>query len=171
MPRPLDTDIAPFYRNYVASTQSENPTDALKNGYKTFKQSIERVNNQNAAYRYADGKWSLKEILQHLTDTERVFTFRALNIARGILQLEPFDQDVFVSRSNADYRVWEQLTAEFDALHMATLQLFDSFDTSMLEKKGFVDGNPMTVNGIGFIIGGHQIHHAKVIKEKYIPNI
>jgi len=120
-------------------------------------------------YRYADGKWTIKEIIQHLMDAERIFTYRALRIARkDQTPLPGFEQDDYVLPSQANKRSMEDLLNEFKAIKMATVSLYDSFSEEMLMELGTASNNPISVRAIGFIIMGHEIHHCDVIKDRYL---
>src|SRR5690606_27112498 len=120
-------------------------------------------------YRYAQDKWTIKEILLHLIDTERVFAYRAMCIARkDLTELPGFDQDAFVVHSHANERSVESLLSEYRNVRMATVSLFDSFDLRGLEQIGVANGSDLSVRAIVFIIIGHENHHLQIIKERYL---
>ncbi len=119
---------------------------------------------------YAPEKWSVKDIIQHLIDAERIFDYRALRFARNDKTVLPgFEENEYVPQANANKRSISDLLNEFRALRSSTLDLFESFDREMLEKEGVSTGVDISVLSIGFAIAGHTYHHVKVIREKYFP--
>ena len=120
-------------------------------------------------YRYAVNKWSIKEIVGHLIDSERVFAYRALRFARkDQTALHGYDEDLFAANSNAHDRAWKDLLKEFYFTRNSTIELFKSFTHEMLDYVGFADEKKMSVRAIGYIILGHEVHHLQIIKERYI---
>jgi DinB superfamily len=121
---------------------------------------------------YAPGKWTVKDILQHLIDAERVFSYRSLAFARGESQpLPSFDEDGYAANADANNRSIEELVAELKLSHRSVMQMYKSFTPQMLLKKGMGFKGEYSVTSIGFIIPGHQRWHLKVIEEKYLPLI
>jgi DinB superfamily len=119
---------------------------------------------------YAPNKWTLKDILQHLIDTERIFAYRALAFARGEKQpLPSFDEDGYAAATDANARTFEDLMTELRLSHLSTQALFKSFTTEMLHKKGMGFKGEYSVASIGFTLAGHQRWHFKIIKERYLP--
>ncbi len=119
---------------------------------------------------YAPGKWTVKQILQHLTDTERIFTYRALAFARGeIQQLNSYDEDAYANASGANERSIEALVAELKTTHLALHSLYQSFNNETLLRKGMGFRGEYSVADIGFILPGHQRWHLKILEEKYYP--
>ena len=119
---------------------------------------------------YAPGKWTIKDIIQHLSDCERVFQYRALRFARrDDTSLPGFDEELFAETAGANRRSLEELLDELRTLRQSSLQLFHSFDETALRCKGVMFRSELPVLAIGFIIAGHQIHHFNLIKERYLP--
>ncbi|MBK8079966.1 MAG: DinB family protein [Saprospiraceae bacterium] len=119
---------------------------------------------------YAEGKWSLKEILQHLIDTERIFGYRALAFARNEIQRLPsYSEDEYASASFANNQSFESLLEELKSVHQSFLLMYQSFTPEMLEKKGMGFKGEYSVASIGFIMAGHQRWHSKIIEERYLP--
>lgn len=118
---------------------------------------------------YAPGKWSIKDILQHLIDTERVFCYRALSFARGEAEVKPYDENNYAQMANAQHRTIENLLEEAIALRKATILLFNSFSNEMLAQIGMGFKGAYSVHSIGFILGGHQRWHFEIIEKQYIP--
>ncbi|HTG64802.1 MAG TPA: DinB family protein [Flavobacterium sp.] len=122
-------------------------------------------------YRYAEGKWTIKEIIQHIIDTERVFAYRALRISRNDkTPLPGFDENTFALNTNANDRHLQSLLTELSIVRQSTLALFKSFSEEQLRRIGIASNNELSVRAIGFIIIGHQKHHQKVFKERYLLN-
>ncbi|WP_458626688.1 DinB family protein [Winogradskyella sp. PC D3.3] len=120
-------------------------------------------------YAYAKGKWSIKDVLLHIIDTERVFAYRALRIARrDKTSLAGFEQDDYVISANVEKRSMDSLLAEYRAVRQATIVLFKTFDNETLLLLGEASGFPVSVRAIGYIIAGHEKHHLKIIKERYL---
>lgn len=165
----LEADFATYFKNYIAMVEEEEVLKALKKSTKQFKKLLQQINEENAHYRYAEGKWSIKEMILHIIDTERIFNYRALCFARNEQQALPgFNHDEYVKYSNADNRTLKSLRKEFFAVRKTTYLLFKSFDEAMLQKEGVMNGNKLSVLGIGFVIAGHQQHHINVLNEKYL---
>lgn len=165
----LEADFATYFKNYIAMVEEEEILKALKKSTKQFKKLLQQINEENAHYRYAEDKWSIKEMILHIIDTERIFNYRALCFARNEQQALPgFNHDEYVKYSNADNRTLKSLRKEFFAVRKATYLLFKSFDEAMLQKEGVMNGNKLSVLGIGFVIAGHQQHHINVLNEKYL---
>ena len=120
-------------------------------------------------YKYAKDKWSIKELLLHIIDTERVFAYRALRFAReDKTDLPGFEQDDYVITSDANTRSKASLLNEYNFQRASTIALFSSFNDSMLMKIGMAGGNPMSVRAIGFITSGHEVHHCNILRERYL---
>lgn len=165
----LEADFATYFKNYIAMVEEDEVLKALKKSTKQFKKLLQQINEENAHYRYAEDKWSIKEMILHIIDTERIFNYRALCFARNEQQALPgFNHDEYVKYSNADNRTLKSLRKEFFAVRKATYLLFKSFDEAMLQKEGVMNGNKLSVLGIGFVIAGHQQHHINVLNEKYL---
>ncbi len=158
-----------FYQSYIQRTGSLDLYEGLKvNGNNTI-DFFEGVPEDKLNVRYAEGKWTIKEILQHLIDTERIFGYRALCISRGDQTLFPgFDHEAYVVNCDANDRSMHDLVNEYKAVRLSTLMLFNSFSADMLLKMGIASNNSLSVRACGFIIIGHEMHHCQIIKEKYL---
>ena len=120
-------------------------------------------------YSYAEGKWTVRELMGHIIDAERVFSYRALRFARGDgAQLEGFEQDDWIPEMNIERRTMNFLISEFANLRASTIDLFSSFDDDMLSREGIASGTTISVEQLGKIIVGHEAHHRKIIKERYL---
>lgn len=162
-------EFNPYYGTYIQKTGGLSLKDDLKNSGEKTISFFKSIPSNKLEYRYADGKWTIKEIIQHLMDAERIFTYRALRIARkDQTPLPGFEQDDYVLPSQANKRSIEGLINEFKAIKAATVSLYDSFSDEMLMALGKASNSPVSVRAIGFIIMGHEIHHCEVIKERYL---
>ena len=154
------------YTNLVSETDL---TAAFNNRDKLLDDLLSKITEEKANYAYAEGKWTLKELLQHLIDCERIFCYRALALARkDPANLPGFEEDDYAAASMANRRTWASLTEEMKTLRTSTRQLFASFSDEMLEAKGKFNNNEGQVKKLGFIIVGHTLHHMKVVQEKYL---
>ena len=123
------------------------------------------------SYRYADGKWSVKQILKHVIDTEQIFDYRALCFSRNeTISLPGFDQDNYIAQSNADQLTQSALLNEFEILRSFTIRMFKNFDEDMWNRKGRANDLNFSIRAIPFIIAGHLGHHVKITSDKYVSN-
>ena len=167
--RPDQSDYAPYYANYIKLVEGEDILKILNDQSKITQDVLNSFSEHKGNYQYADGKWTVKEVVGHLLDTERVFAYRALCIARGEKKSLPgFEQDDYVKEGNFNRRELFELNYEFRLLRESNLLLFRSFAPEMLWKRGFASEASMTVLAILFIIAGHEKHHIKVLRKKYM---
>lgn len=164
-----DSEYAPFYANYIKNLGEVELIDILKISSEEFVNFIQNISEEKLNFRYAKGKWTIKEIIQHIIDTERILSYRALRFSRNdATELPGFDENWYVTYSNGNKRSIHNLLEEFVNLRKATISLFNSFTDEMFTYTGFANNYDMTVRALGFIIAGHQQHHLKVIKERYL---
>ncbi|MBT8380587.1 MAG: DinB family protein [Ignavibacteria bacterium] len=167
--RPNHGDYSDYYNSYVNLIEGDDIINILYEQNKKTQDILNSFSEHKGNYRYADGKWTVKEVVGHLIDTERVFAYRALCIARGEKKSLPgFEQDDYVKEGNFNHRELFDLNYEFRLLRESNLLLFKSFTTEMLKQKGFANESSISVLAILFIIAGHELHHIKVLQEKYI---
>ena len=134
-----------------------------------FIRFVQNIPMDKFDYRYAEGKWTIKDIIQHVIDTERIFAYRALRISRNdTTPLPGFEENDYVENTKANERGIQDLLAEFSAVRYATLFLFKSFSEEQLKRMGTASGTAISVRAIGFIIIGHQKHHQNVFQERYL---
>ncbi len=127
------------------------------------------LSEDRLAYRYAEGKWSVKDIFCHLIDCERIYDYRALCISRGDkMELPGFEENDYAAAAHADSRDIRSIVAEYKAVRAATVELFRSFDEAMLLRSGIANNSKRTVRAIGYSLAGHELHHLNVIKERYL---
>ncbi len=169
MAKPDLATIPEFYHTYVNRVEEQNVTEALQNSLLKASELLQQIPEERWNFRYAEGKWSIKEMVQHIVDAERIFAYRALCIARGEgASLPGFDENSYAARSNADSRVKEELIQEWEVVRRATLLLFQSFDEEQLTRTGTANNKSINVLAIGFISAGHVLHHLHVLKERYL---
>jgi uncharacterized damage-inducible protein DinB len=158
-----------YYSTYINKTDGLSLSGDLKSSGEKTISFLKSIPLDKLEYRYSEGKWTIKEIIQHLMDAERIFAYRALRIARNDkTPLPGFEHDDYVLPSQANKRSIEDLIYEFKAIKLATVSLFDSFSDEMLLSLGMASNSPISVRAIGFIIMGHEIHHCEVIKNRYL---
>lgn len=168
--RPQSNDYAPFYGKYVMLVPDGNFLEILDTQLAEMKQLLEPLTEEQAEFRYAPGKWSIKETLGHINDAERIFAVRILRIARGDqTPLPGFEQDDYVRDSNASSRKISDLLEEFVAIRRATIALVRSLDDASWLRRGVASGKQVSVLAIAFIIAGHALHHRNIFQEKYFP--
>ncbi|HET6994304.1 MAG TPA: DinB family protein [Chitinophagaceae bacterium] len=167
--RPDLSRVPVFYHNYISQVKQDELEEAFRAGTADFLQFLKSIPRSKYDYRYAEGKWTIKEVLQHIIDGERVFAYRALRFARkDTTPLPGFDENTFAENAKTDKRKWNDLVDEFKAVRDSSERLFASFDEDQLDAAGTANSNPVYVLGIGFIIVGHALHHMKIIKERYL---
>ncbi|HWC52049.1 MAG TPA: DinB family protein [Chitinophagaceae bacterium] len=169
MPRPDLSRVPEFYHNYISQVPGNDLMEAFRKESPSFIDFFETIPPSKYDYRYADGKWTIKEVVQHIIDAERVFNYRALRFARkDNTPLPGFDEDLFAKNSKASSRNWNDLLEEFKSVRRSSEYLFDSFDEEQLESSGISNNHPNYVLGIGYIIIGHSVHHKNVVRERYL---
>lgn len=169
--KPLPGDYAPFYDTYVRLVPAGQVLDLLEKGQLTFSGYLASLKPDQWDYRYAEGKWSVREVLLHLIDSERIFAYRALRIGRNDqTPLPGFDQDIFVEYSDASARSESSLLEEYQSVRQATLSLFRGFPAEAWARRGYANAVEVSAHAIPFIIAGHEIHHLNVLQNRYFPS-
>lgn len=167
MPRPNENDFAPFYSGYIARVKEDDVLTALANQHRIIEPFLNSIPASKWNYAYAEGKWTVKELVQHIIDAERIFAYRALCIARkDETPLPSFDEASYAPASEAHRRTVAELIEEFLAVRKATELLFKSFTEEMLQHRGVASNKPVSVNALGFITVGHFYHHKNIIEDK-----
>ena len=167
--RPDLTRVPEFYHNYIKQVPENDLMTAFKNQTGVFIDFLKTIPSEKIDYAYAEGKWTIREMLQHIIDAERVFCYRALRFARkDPTPLHGFDENLFAENSKADKRDWNDLIEEFKAVRKATEWLYGSFDEKQLEASGTSNNSSNYVLAFGFISVGHSLHHKNVITERYL---
>ena len=144
-------------------------TQQLENSLEHFEQILYNVPEEKFEYRYEEGKWTMKELVQHLIDVERVFVYRALRFSRNDeIPLKGFDENAYVSEYDINKRKFHNLLGEFCLLRRSTILMFEDFNEEILDLQGTVEGNSISVRALGFICSGHVMHHINIIQERYL---
>lgn len=164
-----ENEYSIFNATYINAAGEGNLYEDLEISLHDFIRFVQDIPMDKFDYRYAEGKWTIKEIIQHIIDTERIFAYRALRISRNdITPLPGFDENDYASNTNANERHLQSLLTELSIVRQSTLALFKSFSEEQLKRIGIASNNEISVRAIGFIIIGHQKHHQKVYKERYL---
>jgi hypothetical protein len=172
MVRPGPGEYAPFYETYVSKVQGGDVIAQLESQRLQTAQFFAASTERDGNFRYAPGKWSIKEVVGHLSDSERVFAYRAMRIGRGDQTALPgFEQEDYVKNGNFGEQSLADLVAEFGLVRAATLALLRSFNAEAWGRRGIASDNPVTVRALAFIIAGHELHHREILKERYFPAI
>lgn len=170
--RPEASEYAPYYGKYVALVSGEDAISALERQRGHTMQMFSGRREPDGDFRYAAGKWSVKEVLGHVIDTERIFTYRALRIARSDrTPLAGFEQDDYVQSGKFHARTLASLVEEFSSVRSASLALFRSFDEDAWLRRGTASDNGVSVRALAFITAGHELHHAKILEKSYFSAI
>ena len=158
-----------FYNAYIEVLENVEMIEELEICLHDFIHFVQNIPMDKFDYRYAEGKWTIQDIIQHLIDAERVFSYRAMRISRNDkTPLPGFEENDYVDNANANDRSLQDLLTEFPAVRHSTLLLFKSFSQDQLTRIGIASNNEVSVRAIGFIIIGHQKHHQKIFQERYL---
>jgi uncharacterized damage-inducible protein DinB len=169
MPRPTTAEAALHYFTYINHVPEGNIAQILADQLESALALLRGVSEVKSLHRYADGKWSIRECLNHINDSERIFAHRLHWFARGYTApLEGFDQEVAIAHSAADSIPWATHMDEFRAIRQATLALVNTLPEAAWMREGIASGNPITVNALAYAIAGHAEHHLGIIRERYL---
>jgi len=167
IPKPSAEEAAPYYFTYIALTGAD-ALATLEAQAASTQRLIAATSEEQGAHRYAEGKWSVKEVLGHMSDAERVFTYRALRFARADETALPgFDENRYVPMAGSEARTLADLGVELAAVRAASLALFRSFDEAALLRIGTASGYPMSVRAAAHVVAGHEAHHIAILRERY----
>ncbi len=168
--RPQPSEFPEYYHAYVAAAIGEDIPQALRLAGEHMRATLRDLSPEKGDHRYAPEKWSLKEVVQHMIDAERVFSYRAMRFARNdATELPAFEENDYVPEARTERRTLRDLMEEHDAVRASTIALFRSFDELALRRVGTANRQRVTVNALGWIIAGHAMHHLRVIEERYLP--
>ena len=169
IPRPDKSEYFEYYDKYIQLVPNGSLLEQYRSVFDETKKLILSLNEEKLNFRYAEGKWSIKEVMMHLADGERVFAYRALRFARkDPTPLAGFDENIYVPESKAADRKIDDIMREFTAVRLASIELFSSFDDEMLKRKGSANNKEISVRALAYSILGHELHHVGVIKERYL---
>jgi hypothetical protein len=165
---PDPTEHAPYFSRYIDLVPGD-VLEALATQIDATLTTLLSVSAERSLHRYAPGKWSLREVVGHLVDTERIFAFRALRFARGEDQPLPgFEPDRDMAAARFDLREWSDLTDELGSLRRADVQMFRGFSDEAWIRSGVADGKAMSVRAAAYIVAGHELHHMRIVRERYL---
>lgn len=165
-----NSEYAAYYGGYIDNVSNEYTLlEELEISLHRLIKFVQNIPMDKFDYRYAEGKWTIKDILQHLIDAERIFAYRALRFSRNdTTPLASFDENSYVVFANANKRSIQDLLTELAVVRQATLSLFKTFSDEELVRIGIASNHPMSVRAIGFVIIGHQNHHQRIFEERYL---
>jgi hypothetical protein len=166
---PDRSEAAEYYFTYINQVTGTDICAILETQRDETAAELRAIPEDRSHHRYAPGKWSLREVLGHLNDTERMFVFRAFWFARGLdAPLPSFDQDVAVAAAGSEARTWSSLIDEFQAVRGSTLSFFQTLPAEAWSRRGIASGSPFTVRALAFITAGHVTHHMRIVRERYL---
>ena len=164
-----ESEYHPYFQGYISMVGEKDMLTSMEEGMSSTLDFFRSIPGEKLEYRYEPGKWTVKDILQHLIDSERMFCFRAMSFARSENAVLPgYNEDEFASNSRANQRSLEDLLAEYEAVRRASMAMFASFDSDALKSTGIANGNKLSARAAGFLICGHEIHHKRVIEQRYL---
>jgi hypothetical protein len=167
--RPDRTEAAEYYFTYIDQVPAGDIRGILVTQADGTLGLLRSLSEERSLHRYAPDKWSIREVLSHVNDTERLFVFRALWFARGFdSPLPSFDQNIAISAARANERSWISLVEEFQAVRGATVAFFRDLPAAAWSRRGVASGNPFTVRALAYITAGHVAHHARILRERYL---
>lgn len=166
--RPEENEYAGYFGRYIKQVPEENAFEVLKNAMQSSVVYMKKLTPDDWNHRYADDKWSVKEVWIHILDTERIFAYRLLRIGRGDkTPLAGFEQDDYIIPSKANERTIESIISEYEAVRNNTLALVENLPESAWDEMGTASNNPISARAFAFIIAGHERHHLMGLKENY----
>lgn len=169
MTRPHASEAAPYYFKYIDLITGDDIAPAIENQMGEMLDFLGGISEEQSLHSYEPGKWTIREVLNHVNDGERVFAARAFWFARGFTDALPsFDQDVAVRMAHANNTSWAELVEEFKNVRLATISFFNSLPAEAWERSGIASDNPVSVRALAYIIAGHVAHHQRVLREKYL---
>jgi uncharacterized damage-inducible protein DinB len=170
--RPQSDEYAASFKKYIDVVPDGEPVAILESQLKDWQRLLEPLGEEAGNFRYAPEKWSIKEVLGHVIDAERIFSYRLLRIARGDkTPLPGFEQDDYIKTANSSARQLADLRKEFEAVRRSSLALVSSLEDQDLRSTGTASGNPISARALVFILAGHDRHHWQILREKYLPGL
>lgn len=162
------SEFLPYYGTYIALVPIGDVLATLESQLADTAAVVDAFGEARAGHRYAEGKWSVRQLVGHAVDTERIFTYRGLAAARGEpASLPPFDENAYVERANFDARSLASLLGEWAAVRRATVALFRNLDDDALARHVVANGAPMSARAVAWIVAGHELHHREVLRSRY----
>ena len=169
IPKPDPSEYAPYYGKYIGLVQGDDVLRALTDQIDKSLATLRGVSEEGSLKRYAPGKWSMREVAGHLIDTERIFAYRALRFARNDpTELPGFEQDDYIPAAHFDTRPWKDLLGEFDLVRRGNLCMFRGLDAEAWLRRGVASKCEISVRAAAYVIAGHELHHLRILRTKYI---
>lgn len=169
MTRPDLKNVPAFYQGYVDNVRNMDLLEALRTADEEVQKLLKTIGEEKGSFRYGEGKWTIREVLNHMMDAERIFAYRALRFSRNDqTPLQPFEENEYAIEANANSRSIKKLAAEMHRLRETSIDLFSSFNDEMLEREGIASGKKISVLNLGYIIAGHDLHHRNILVERYL---
>jgi len=169
MTRPQADEANVYYSRYIDLVNDDNIVSTLKSQLEETLLFLEGISDDKSLESYAPDKWTIRQVLNHVNDGERIFAGRALWFARGFAEALPsFDQDICVDGAEANDVPWPKLKDEFRSIRLSTISLFENLPAAAWARTGVASGYPFTVNALAYIIAGHVTHHTNVLAERYL---
>lgn len=169
IPRPESSEVAAYYFTYIDQVDGCEPLSVLSRQLDELVPWFSQISEEQSRHRYATGKWSIRQVLNHITDTERAFAFRALWFARGFdAPLPGYDQEIAAAGAEADAVSWSAHVEDFRSVRLSTIALFANLPPAAWSRSGIASGNPFTVRALAYIIPGHVAHHVRILRERYL---
>jgi hypothetical protein len=167
--RPAATEAAPYYFTYINQVDGEDALAVIERQLQDVLSVCKGISEERSLYRYGPDKWTIRQVLNHITDTERAFAFRALWFARGFeAPLPDYDQNIAAPGAEADRVEWTEHIEEFRRVRLATISLFQNLPTAAWMRTGIASNNRFSVRAMAFITAGHVTHHLKILRERYL---
>jgi hypothetical protein len=167
--RPQTDEAAPYYFTYINRVTGEDAGQAVEKQFEECEAFFSRISEEKSLHRYAPEKWSIRQTLNHVSDTERAFAFRALWFARGFASpLPDFDQNIAAAGAEADRVSWAAHIEEFRRVRLGSISLFANMPAEAWTRSGIASGNRFTVRALAYIIAGHVTHHIAILQERYL---
>lgn len=167
--RPAPTEYDPYYERYISLVRTDDIVATLQQQVDDTRALLSSLSSSKADFSYAPGKWTVKEVLGHMSDTERIMSYRAMRIARGDkTPIEGFEQDDYVPNGKFGSRTITDLLDEFATIRNTTVHLFRNLDAEAAERSGIANNKDITARALAYLIAGHELHHRRILQEKYL---
>lgn len=168
--KPEPSEFAPYYAKYIDLVEGDDVVRALGDQIQDSLATLKRVSPDDSLKRYAPGKWSLREVVGHLADSERIFAYRALRFARNDpTELPGFEQEPYMPAARFDERAWPDLLAELELVRRGDILMFRGLDREAWLRQGVASGSVMSVRALAYNIAGHELHHMRIVTARYLP--
>ena len=169
--RPLEGEYSPYYATYISKVPDGDVLETLTRQLDEMQKVLRSIPEDRGGFRYSPEKWSIREVIGHLIDSERIFAYRALRFARGdVNPLAGFDQDEYVRASGSDRRTIADLASELEYVRRGTIAMLGSFEEAAGERRGKANNNEISVRALAWVIAGHERHHLEILKERYLSS-